>query len=236
MSTSGGVILAIELSQRAGGVAIRDAAGRVEVEMLRESARHDDDLIGAVDRVTMRHGLHPRQLVAVGISIGPGGFTGLRIAVSTAKMLAEAIGVTLVAVPSALVAAVGYGRAHADEGPIVVCLASKRESVWATRLVREHGDHWTICGEPGLADAEGLDLGDLTMLLGDEHLPDSVRARCAQSRVPVLAPSFDPSVLLAITARWCALGQTTDALHLAPLYPRPPEAVSLWERRGRPES
>jgi len=28
-----------------------------------------------------------------------------------------------------------------------------------------------------------------------------------------------------------ARGQVTDPLALSPLYPRPPEAVSLWEKR-----
>lgn len=49
--------------------------------------------------------------------------------------------------------------------------------------------------------------------------------------MPVIEPKFDAAALLAVSARRLAAGETADPLTLAPLYPRPPEAVSLWERR-----
>ena len=126
------ILLAIETSQRTGGVAVSDLQGRAHAEPLSQSLRHDDELLPAIDRLYTRLGLEPRQTRAVGVSIGPGGFTGLRIAVATAKMLAETLGVDLVAVPSALVAAGSYR----GSGPIVVALAAKGETCWATRLRR----------------------------------------------------------------------------------------------------
>ncbi|MHC4446612.1 MAG: tRNA (adenosine(37)-N6)-threonylcarbamoyltransferase complex dimerization subunit type 1 TsaB, partial [Planctomycetota bacterium] len=91
------ILLAIEASQRQGGVAVRDAAGEVHTESLAADRWHDDDLIAAVDRLFARLGLEPGDLGVVGVSVGPGGFTGLRIAVSTAKMFAETLGAQLVA-------------------------------------------------------------------------------------------------------------------------------------------
>src|SRR6185503_7170285 len=122
------VILAIETSQHQGGVALCDARGEVQVETLSSAKRHDDDLLPAIDRLMRRASASPRDLAAVGVSIGPGGFTGLRIAISTAKMFAEALGAQLVAVPSALVAAEG----HSGKSPFLVGLASKGESCWMT--------------------------------------------------------------------------------------------------------
>ena len=87
-------------------------------------------------------GLPPRDLQVVGVSIGPGGFTGLRIAVTTAKMLAETLGVKVIEVPSALVAANAYKK---DEESILIALASKRESAWITKLIRREGV-WEIQG------------------------------------------------------------------------------------------
>ena len=86
------ILLAIETSQRRGGVAVRDAAGDAHTEALAARRVHDVDLIAAVDRLFARLGLEPSDLGVVGVSVGPGGFTGLRIAVSTAKMFAESLG------------------------------------------------------------------------------------------------------------------------------------------------
>jgi tRNA threonylcarbamoyladenosine biosynthesis protein TsaB len=224
------IILAIETSQREGTVALRDAAGQVHAEPLLESMRHDDDLMPAVDRLFQRAGLAPRDLDAVGVSIGPGGFTGLRIAVSTAKMLAMGLNLKVIAVPSALVVAEGCSSEEVKDGPIIVALSCKRGSFWATRLIRQGGE-WMITGEPGLADARTLPLKDVEALIADRHLPDAARERAAEMGAAILPPRFDARACLAVSARLLAAGKTTDPLALAPLYPRPPEAVSLWQRR-----
>ena len=221
------VILAIETSQREGGVALRDAGGGICVERLHESRRHDDDLMPAIDRLLNNAGLTPRDLEAVGVSIGPGGFTGLRIAVTTAKMLAETVKVNVVAVPSSLIVAQSYSR---DVGPILVALASKGNSAWITRLKKLDGN-WSIDGEPGVIEAAALDLAGITALIGDQHLPEAMRENVSQADLQVIEPIFDPAACLAVAEDLLKAGLTTDPLHLAPLYPRPPEAVSLWEKR-----
>jgi tRNA threonylcarbamoyl adenosine modification protein YeaZ len=223
------VLLAIEASQRSGGVAVRDDHGEVHEEWMARSARFDDDLLPAIARLYRRLGLDPGRTGAVGVSIGPGGFTGLRISVSTAKMMAEALGARVIAVPSALVAA----EAYEGPGPVVVALASKDASAWVTRLCREGGGQgpWTIEGSGGLADAAGLCLDGIAAMLGDRYLPGPVRDKCHEARVPVVDPIFSPRGCLSVAARMLRTSQITDALILAPIYPRPPAAVSLWESR-----
>ncbi|MHC5022732.1 MAG: tRNA (adenosine(37)-N6)-threonylcarbamoyltransferase complex dimerization subunit type 1 TsaB, partial [Planctomycetota bacterium] len=149
----GSVILAIETSQRVGGVAVGDGAGGVHVEMLHAAKRHDDDLLPAIDRLFGRLGLRPPDLGTVGVSVGPGGFTGLRIAISTVKMFAQALNVDVVAVPSALVAAADCKR----PGPVMVALACKGTTWWATSLKRDDEGHWQIEGEPGLMELGAFD-------------------------------------------------------------------------------
>jgi tRNA threonylcarbamoyladenosine biosynthesis protein TsaB len=236
------IILAIETSQRTGGVALRDAAGQVHVEMLRTAGggRHDDDLMPAIDRLFTRLSLAPSHLAggAVGVSIGPGGFTGLRIAISTAKMLAEVTGARLVAVPSALVVAESAiakisdltSESKSTGSEIVIALSSKNESAWCTRLKRSNSD-WQIVGEAGLHDAGSLDLSNIAHVFADEHLPASLRSACEQAGVPVHEPHFDPAACLRIAEWKLARNQTIDALQILPMYPRPPEAVSLWDKK-----
>ncbi|MCA9289550.1 MAG: tRNA (adenosine(37)-N6)-threonylcarbamoyltransferase complex dimerization subunit type 1 TsaB [Phycisphaerales bacterium] len=220
-------MLAIETSQRRGEVALREASGRVHEEALATRDRHDDDLLPAIDRVCARAGVRALDLEAVAVSVGPGGFTGLRIAVATAKGLAEAIGARLVAVPSALVAAASIAppaaRAH-------VILASKGESCWLTTVVRT-GARWTIEGEPGLVDAGAIALDGIDVVCGDRFTPEALRARCDAGAVPLVEPVFGAAACLAeASARWSA-GVVTDALRLSPVYAREPEAVTLWRLR-----
>ena len=221
------LLLAIETSQRRGGVAVRDRTGAMHEESLATQLRHDDDLLPSIDRLYERLGLTPRQTEAIGVSVGPGGFTGLRIAVSTAKMMTETLGAKIVAVPSALVAA----ESHDGPGPIVVALASKQDTFWATRLARDQRDNnWTIEGAGRIANAENAWLNQTKVLLGDSYLPSPVRAMCEQLGVDVIEPQFSPLACARVATRMLAAGETVDPLQLAPIYPRPPTAVTNWKR------
>lgn len=216
-------LLTIETSQREASVALSLTNGKTDFEPLRASVRHEDDLIPAIDRVFMRNNLAPRNLTAVAVSIGPGGFTGLRIAVSAAKMFAESLGAKIVAVPSALVAADPIESA----GPIIVCLASKRDSTWATRLERE-SDTWQIVGSPGIVSASDLDLAGVQCVVADDYLPTSIRTCIEQSPCSFAQLSLDARACLEVAQHMLGADQTTDALALSPIYARPPEAVRLW--------
>ncbi len=224
MTGSHSILLAIETSQGSGGVALRDRRGGAHVEQLASALRYDDDLVGAIERLYGRLDLEPRATEAVGVSIGPGGFTGLRIAVTTAKMLAETLGAKVIAVESALVAA----ESCQEPGPILVAGAAKRQTVWATRLERRQGV-WAIVGAGGITDR--LDTTGTTMVLADEYLPTSMRQACLLAGVQIKEPVFAPQACLAVAARLLGEGRVADPLQLSPLYPRPPEAVTVWERR-----
>ncbi len=194
------------------------------MEQLASALRYDDGLVGAIERLYGRLDLEPRATEAVGVSIGPGGFTGLRIAVTTAKMLAETLRARVIAVESALVAA----ESCQGPGPILVAGAAKRQTVWATRLERRQGV-WVIVGAGGITDR--LDTTGLTMVLADDYLPTSMRQACLRAGVQIKVPVFAPRACLAVAARFLGEGRVADPLQLQPLYPRPPEAVTAWERR-----
>jgi tRNA threonylcarbamoyladenosine biosynthesis protein TsaB len=260
------LILAIETSQREATVALRDRRGAggtgrggegrpegvgegvIHEESLSPRKRHDDDLLPAIDRLFTRAGLRSADLRdgAVAVSIGPGGFTGLRIAIANAKMLSEALHVQLLAVPSALVAA----EAFAGDGPIIVALGCKNETFWLTKLERagelsaaggesvrrKPADHnaknaWQIVGVPGLARADAFDFSDVRCVLADEHLPETARARLAVAKTPTEPLRLSARACLLAGERMLARGEAVDPLQLLPLYPREPEAVSLWEAR-----
>lgn len=227
VSKRASVLLAIETSQRFGGVAVRDRTGMVLVEPLGHGERHSDDLVPAIDRLISRAGLGPLDIAAVAVSIGPGGFTGLRIGITTARMIAEVVGLGVIPVPTAVVVAEQID----GPGPILVALGSKRESCWVTRFHRGPDDTWTMSGTPGIRDARSIDLAGVRQLIGDEYLPAGIRARCEQAGVPISPPRVEPAACYTVAARMMAASPevAVDPATVMPLYAREPEAVALWK-------
>jgi tRNA threonylcarbamoyladenosine biosynthesis protein TsaB len=92
------LILAVETSSRIGSAAI--ALGE---QILAESAfsgpmRHSAELFPAIHSLLERFGRKPHEIDHIYISVGPGSFTGLRIAVTTAKAMHLANAVKIVSV------------------------------------------------------------------------------------------------------------------------------------------
>jgi len=92
------LILAVETSSRTGSVAV--AAGeRLLAEMTFSGPmRHSAEIFPAISGLMERFAVRPRQIEQVHISIGPGSFTGLRIATTLAKTMYLANGARIVAV------------------------------------------------------------------------------------------------------------------------------------------
>lgn len=219
--------LAIELSQREGSIAVGDGRAAPAVRRFASGgARDEDPLMPAIDAAVRQLDASPRDLAMIAVSTGPGGFTGLRLATTTARMLAEALGARLVDVPGALVAAAGADA----PGPWLVAAAAKRGSVWATRVVATTTG-LAIDRDPGLADAGAIDFSGMRALLADEHAPPDLVERARALGLVVEAPRLDATRCLELGFARAAAGVAVDPLRLAPIYPREPEAVTLWRER-----
>ncbi|MDP7029645.1 MAG: tRNA (adenosine(37)-N6)-threonylcarbamoyltransferase complex dimerization subunit type 1 TsaB [Phycisphaerales bacterium] len=215
------VHLAIETAHRAGGVAVRGEDGRVVAVPLESASGIDDRLMPEIDRLFRELGATPCEVSLVGVSIGPGGFTGLRIAVSTARSLALTTGCAVVAVPTAIVAAAG------SEATVAVLLSSRRGTIWCTRVAAGG----QIDGEPGLVGTSGLAerIRGCEAVIADDHLPEDMAELLGD--VPIRPLHLDPTACLEAAEAMAADGRTVDPGTLEPLYPRPPEAVRLFEAR-----
>lgn len=100
--------------------------GRVAARTWQAMARgHAEALVPMIEQV-MR-GVAYRELSAIAVTVGPGAYTGLRIALATARGLSLATGVPALGVTSFEVAArMAAGAALPDDGALVVALETKR--------------------------------------------------------------------------------------------------------------
>jgi tRNA threonylcarbamoyl adenosine modification protein YeaZ len=177
---------------------------------------NEDDLVPAIDRLFRRLALPPRDLTHVAVSVGPGGYTAVRVAVAAAKMMAEATGAQCLPVPTAVVVA----RRVEHAGPFAVGLASKGESVFVTLF----DDAGRTAGPGRLMTLVDLDRLGASLLIVDRFLPETMRRRAAELAIEVCPPVFDPVACIEAAAEIAPV----DPADLLPLYPREPEAVTKW--------
>ena len=129
-------ILVIDTASPLEIVAACAGAERVEVSTLVQTS-HSSTLMGAIDGCLGRLGLAPRDLDCIGVGVGPGSFTGIRIAVSTARMLAQVLGKPLVGVTTQLLYAVSIDAGEGDF--IMVAFDAKKGRVFGA-LYQRTGD------------------------------------------------------------------------------------------------
>lgn len=232
------LVLAIETSNPGGGgdagsvcVGVLGEGGGAEVlahHVLSPASRHDDALMPAVAMVCERAGVGAKDLRRIAVSVGPGGFTSVRIAVTTAKMIGEVTGAACVAVPTALAVAHGVA-AGGFVGTLGVLLAWKREDVWRQRFAVGVGG----------SRVEQLDVGGIVPIGVATSGCDAVTADAELARMlgevgagpgggagagRVITPGFDARWVLEASRGLAAV----DPALLLPIYPREPEAVTKW--------
>lgn len=229
MSANGApVLLAIEMSQRTGSLALHDGQ-RIHSCSFPCGAREADQLLPQAELLLREAQRTPQDFDGVVVSQGPGGFTGLRIALATAKGISESTGCAVIAVPSAEVVVASTLGERVDGTKALVIAAVKASDGWVTGLQLNNGV-WSSEFE-GLrdldpVDAEVLEFAANAVVIGDEFVPPSFAAAVGGTTTPVLSATE----LLEIGSRKFALGETIDPLLLTPLYPREPEAVRKWRQ------
>lgn len=94
------MLLAVDTSTRAMGLALYDGT-RVLSEMTWISKNHHTiELAPSVDQALRHIGAESGELQAVGVAIGPGSFTGLRIGMALAKGLALSQRLPVIGIPT----------------------------------------------------------------------------------------------------------------------------------------
>ncbi|MFG0305607.1 MAG: hypothetical protein ACF8Q5_05280 [Phycisphaerales bacterium JB040] len=193
----------------------------IESERLDAARGGRDDLHPAIGRVSARAGIGPERLARVAVSVGPGGYTGLRVAVAAAAMIAEATGSEIVALPSDRVAARSVALSVAPT-PRAVVLASKGETCHVS--VQRDDRAFETVGVVRAGAFEGL---GLACVLGDRHLPRGVRERLGELGVPVVPVRFEAWAACALASE----AEPIDPLALRVRYAREPDAVTQWRAR-----
>lgn len=135
-SSSPGVIVAFESTLEGPKVF-------AEWSLSFEAAKHSERLLWGIDLVLKSAGWTIQEVNALGVGVGPGSFTGLRIGVTTARALAGQLGIPIVPVSSLVVLSRPLVEALAIFEPKVL---SKVTLIAATDAAK--GEWFTLMGSP----------------------------------------------------------------------------------------
>ena len=220
--------LAIETSARTGSVSLGRGDRIVQTAALPQQRRHAIDLMPAIDRLCRDASIGPSDLTEVCVSIGPGSFTGLRIGLTTAKMLTFATGCDLYGIGTLDV--VAQNAPKDTDRTLAVCLNAKRGDCYSG-LYRFVDGRWIPESEPALRTPQQLikAAGGPLMVIGDQ-LPPFDWPEQAERLDPDLAiPRSE--VLWHLGRQRAADHEPDDAMALSPCYVRLPEAEEVWRQK-----
>jgi tRNA threonylcarbamoyladenosine biosynthesis protein TsaB len=184
---------------------------------------HGANLLRLLEQVLGRAGLTWEDVDRIAVGAGPGGFTGLRIGVATARALAQAHDLPIVSVSSLRALALGAVRA-AEGRPVLAAIDARRGEAFAAA--------WAPSGEELLDPAA--------------YPPDALRSAVRAAPAPPLAvgdgairfatelvaegavvPPEDSRLHRITGAALCELGTTGNPVPrdlLLPHYVREPDA------------
>ncbi len=121
------IVLGIETAMPLRTVAVVDEKGVRASRVVEPAAEGGDAIIAALEKVLEEGGVPLSGLDAIGVSVGPGTYTGLRVGVAVAKGLAFATGKPVVPVSTLEALA---ASAVAEEGTIWALLDARKGEIY----------------------------------------------------------------------------------------------------------
>lgn len=219
------MLLAIDTSTAQIGLGLYDGVNVAAETVWYSQQHHTIELAPALAELLRRAGIAIADVGAIGVAIGPGSFTALRVGLAFVKGLALSRKLAVIGVPTLEIVAAGQ---PASKLPLVAVLQAGRGRIAAGRFRQvqdaQSGEAtWKAEGAVELTTADALadSIEKPTLVAGE--LSAAERQRLARKKVNVLlaSPAFcmrRPAVLAQLAwTRWHA-GQVDEAESLAPIY------------------
>jgi len=234
--------LAVETSGRYGSVALGRGDRVLEERRFSGVMRHSAELFDTVARMLDEIGSAACNIEHIYLTIGPGSFTGLRIAATMAKMMALAAGTKIVTVSTLEALAANASDPLASEkpagGPVAPILDAKRGRFFAAVFDCSPQGCRRLAADaviqPDTFLQQALSAHGRLTLLGEGLVyyrkrfeADGVRILPEQTWYPRAA------VVYRIAREYARHGRFADPVDLVPAYIQGPDAIALDKRRRK---
>ena len=219
------MLLAVDTSTAYVGLAVYDGAQVIGEYIWRSNQHHTVELAPAVAELLARSGLTTENIQALGVALGPGSFTSLRVGLSLVKGLALARHLPLVGIPTLDIYAASQ---PASKLPLLAAIQAGRGRL-AIGWYKSTKNGWQAKGPARVATVDMLiaEIQSPSIVYGEFSVEE--RQRLGQVETfKLVSPAQSvrrPSVLAELAwARW-QNGDVDDEATLAPIYLHTAEAI-----------
>lgn len=223
------MIVGWDTSTSATTAAVLDAAGatieRRDDPPLGSRPAHTGRLLELIEAVLEESGGGWAGVTRIAVGLGPGGFTGLRIGISTARALAQARSLEIVGVSSLEALARGAVAEDAGTGSVLAVIDARRGEAFAAAWDGERRPLAVAAPHGPQALAElALGLASPVLAIGD----GAMKFRAELERAHALVPPDESHVHRVSAAQICRIGATQSPAareDILPDYRREPDAT-----------
>lgn len=221
------MLLAVDSSTQWIGLALYDGATVIAEQVWQTRSHHTVELAPALDALLKRSGVQPTDLEALGIALGPGSFTSLRIGMAVVKGLALALRIPVYGIPTLDILAVAQ---PVQPIPMATVLQAGRKRLAVGNYTVQEGRWKAVEGEVSVMTLEELADSIQTPTFVCGELTDEARQLLRRKRryVVLASPAQSlrrPAVLAEMSWQRWRKGKADEVLNLSPIYLHVADAI-----------
>ena len=227
--------LGVESSGRYGSIAIYSGHQNIaQIELQQQGRKHAQTLVCEVKNLLDQLKITPNQITGIGVSRGPGSFTGLRIGTTFAKTFGYVTGCPVLGIDTFEAIAL---NCPPEVNETYVISNAQRGDLFVGKYVRISDNHWQKAAEIGLREiaefCDLLEVGDTINGPGIDLLEPFPLIECR-----LLDPEFRQpnaakvSIITANILQKCQPGDESslsEVWNLTPFYLRKSSAEEKWD-------
>lgn len=212
------MLLAVDTSTAQVGLALYDGSQVIGEYAWRSSQRHTVELAPAIFELLGRCSLKMEDIRALGVALGPGSFTSLRVGLSLVKGLALSRQLPLIGIPTLDILAAAQASSKL---PLAVAIQAGRGR-FAVGWYKRSRNGWRAKGPARVLTLEALinEVNSPIRLCGELTAKER-QMLAGKPEIQLASPAQSvrrPAILAELAwARWQA-GDVDDEATLAPLY------------------
>jgi tRNA threonylcarbamoyladenosine biosynthesis protein TsaB len=222
------IVLGLDTSAYANAVGVVDGERVLAEATFTAKTDSLEQIVANIDEVLKRAGLTLDTMQGIGVGLGPGSWTGIRVGVTVGKMLAFSTGKPVCGITT--LEALAYGLRFKSGLICAVISAGIKDAVYAA-VYRPAGDGLAQLGDYYVGSVQGLAalINEPVLLAGDGVL-EYTQALPGRMIIKTVRAMQGGAAVASLAAQRLEKGRSDEALSLTPLYLKESTARALTGR------